>query len=273
MEKSKLFIVSTPIGNLEDLSPRAIRILNEVDLIAAEDTRITGKLLSRFSIITSQISFNTHNAITRIPFLMEELKTKSIALTTDAGAPGVSDPGSGLIKAADEVGIEVIAIPGPSSLTAIMSLSPFESHRTYFYGFAPRNKTELVTIMKDCDGLKANCVFYESPNRLEKLLSNLNSISQTREVVIGRELTKLHEERFVGTVKDALDYFVEPKGEFTLLLKPIEISDIRFSSQDYETLVKKLTEEGLGVKAIAKEISAISGKTNSQAYRLVLDHI
>ena len=105
------------------------------------------------------------------------------------------------------------------------------------------------------------------------MLTNLNSISQTREVVIGRELTKLHEERFVGTVKDALDYFVEPKGEFTLLLKPIAISDIRFSSEDYETLVKKMTEEGLGVKAIAKEIAAISGKTNSQAYRLVLDNI
>jgi len=101
----------------------------------------------------------------------------------------------------------------------------------------------------------------------------LNSISQTREVVIGRELTKLHEERFVGTVKDALDYFVEPKGEFTVLLKPIEILDIGFSPEDYKTLVKKLTQEGLGVKAIAKEISAISGKTNSQAYRLVLDHI
>ena len=270
---SKLFIVTTPIGNLEDMSPRGIRVLNEVGLIAAEDTRVTGKLLSRFNIRTPQVSFNEHNSTTRIPFLIEEIKTKDIALTTDAGSPGVSDPGSELIRAADKNGIEVVVIPGPSSLTAIMSISPFESHRTYFYGFAPKSETELVQILNHCDELKANCVLFESPNRIRKLLSNLISISTEREVVIGRELTKLHEERFIGNVKTALDYFVEPKGEFTILLKPVDILEISLSAEDHKKLVRELRHEGLGVKAIAREISVLSGKTNSQAYRIVLDNI
>ena len=154
----KLYIVNTPIGNLEDMSPRGIRILGEVSLIAAEDTRVTGKLLSKFNIHTPQISFNTHNAGRRIPAILKEMETKNVALTTDAGSPGVSDPGNELVNVADDNGVEVITIPGPSSLTAIMAISPFQSHRTYFYGFAPRGKYELEQLLAQSDLLRANCV-------------------------------------------------------------------------------------------------------------------
>ena len=269
----KLYIVNTPIGNLEDMSPRGIRILGEVSLIAAEDTRVTGKLLSKFNIHTPQISFNTHNASRRIPLILKEMETGNVALTTDAGSPGVSDPGNELVNVADDNGIEVITIPGPSSLTAIMAISPFQSHRTYFYGFAPRGKSELEQLMAQCDLLRANCVLYESPNRLKKFLDTLGSVSPERQLVIGRELTKFHEERFVGTATSASKHFENPKGEFTILLKPQESLNSSFTTEDYKKVIGELQVNGVGIKEIAREISAMSGKTNSQAYRIVLDNI
>jgi len=270
---TKLFIVATPIGNLEDISSRALTTLKKVDLIAAEDTRVTGKLLSKFGIDTPQISFNAHNAAIRTPKLLLEMKTKDIALTTDAGSPGVSDPGRELIQAADKNGIEIITIPGPSSLTAIMSISPFNTHKTYFHGFCPQTQSEIAKILSVCNTMESNCVFYESPKRLRRLLTNIASISENREILIGRELTKFHEERFIGTVKSALKYFIEPKGEFTILIKPEEPSKPMFSCKDFKKLVKEFRSDGLGVKEVAKEISKLTGKTNSQAYRIVLDNI
>lgn len=213
-----LYIVATPIGNLEDITLRALRILKEVDLIACEDTRNSRILTQYYKIKTPLTSYHQHTKKGKLEFLIEEIKKgKSIAVVTDAGTPGISDPGGLFIKEAVKNNINVISIPGSSSLTAAMSVSGFKADEFVFYGFLPTKKgrqTKLKEIAKE----KRTMVLFESPYRIKKLLNEILTYSGDREIALSRELTKKFEEIYRGKVSEILEK-VKEKGEFVLVIK------------------------------------------------------
>src|SRR3989338_3524264 len=188
-----LYLVSTPIGNLEDITLRALRILKEVDLIACEDTRVTKKLLDHYQIKTPTVSYHQHSQVGKINFLISQLKFgKNVALVSDAGTPGISDPGGLLVKAAVEQGVKVEAIPGPSALTYALSASGLSTDRFLFLGFLPHKKGR-ETLIKEIIASKQTIVFYESVHRILKTLEQLKKFGLNREIVVARELTKKFE--------------------------------------------------------------------------------
>ena len=266
-----LYIMGTPIGNLKDITFRAIDILSQVSFVVAEDTRVTQKLLSRYDIKARKISFNKDNYAKKIPEILQELEKGDIAVATDAGTPGISDPGYELVKAAGIAGFSVVGIPGPSAVTNILSMCPFPIDSFLFLGFPPRRQSDLVQFLKEYGVLPVPLVLFESPRRLKKLLEQLTDIYPDRIIFIGREMTKMHEETFHGSPADALAYFSDPKGEFTLVLsKPG--SEIKYLDRtDIMTLIHKLSEEGLGIRDISREIVSVASLNNSEAYKLVLD--
>ena len=219
-EKGVLYIVSTPIGNLEDITFRAIRILKESSLIAAEDTRRTKILLSHYQISTSTISYYEHNRYARIPKLVDLLCTgKDIALVTDAGTPGISDPAYRLIRAAIDKNCRVESVPGASALLTALVSSGLPTDRFIFEGFLPQKKGRKGKLerIKDID---ATIIFYESPNRLKRTLKDILEHIGDRPAAVGRELSKKFEEILRGKVSDILTYFTnnKPKGEFVLII-------------------------------------------------------
>lgn len=228
--KGTLYLIPTPIGNLEDMSFRSIRMLKEVTLIASEDTRNTQKLLNHFEIQTSQISFHEHNYQERIPKLIEQLnRGESIGQVSDAGMPCVSDPGMDLVKACILEGIPVVALPGPTAgLTALIAsglvVQPFT-----FLGFLPRKKNEQKKLLKDYLSRQETMIFYESPYRVKQTMMLFQELfGLKRQVVVCRELTKIHEEYLRGTVSEILSYLQENelKGECCLLLEGISKEEI-----------------------------------------------
>jgi len=268
---SILYIVATPIGNLGDASTRAIKTLQSVDLIASEDTRVTRKLLSHYDIKTRTISFNRVNAKQRIPTLLKHLEYMDLALTSDAGTPGISDPGHELIAAIDQTMTQVIPIPGPSAVTAILSAAPFPTDRFYFTGFAPRKKVELDQLIKTGSVLKVPIVMFESPKRITGLLSFLGEKIPDTKIFIMREITKRFEDSFYGTVTEAKNHFLEPRGEFTIALAPILESHSTLDHQGVERLVHSLEDSGLKPRDIAKSISSITQMSNSEAYKMIVE--
>ena len=219
-----LYIVGTPIGNLEDITLRALKTLAEVDLIAAEDTRRTRKLLSRREIVGKRLeSYHDHNKEARTPGLLRRLEQgESVALVTDAGTPGLSDPGYYLVKRAIEAGIAVVPIPGPSALTAALSSSGLPTDRFAFEGFLPvksgRRQRRLEVLSRET----RTVVLFESPHRITKLLSELEERMAGRQVVIARELTKIHEEFLRGTVREVIERIggKKARGEYVVLIAP-----------------------------------------------------
>ena len=266
-----LYIVGTPIGNLEDVSFRVIRILSEVHLIAAEDTRVTEKLLSRYDIKTKKTSFNKDNSFRKIPGILNALVDNDVALTTDAGTPGISDPGYDLVKEVDSAGFSVVGIPGPSAVTTILSMCPFPLEEFVFTGFPPRKKGDLSKFLNHYGALNLPLVLFESPRRVRSLLEKMALLFPDRNVFIAREMTKIHEETFHGTPSEALVHFAEPKGEFTIVLSKTNIETNLWDQSDILTLIRKLSSEGLGIREISREIATVAKFGNSEAYKLVLD--
>lgn len=220
-----LYVVATPIGNLEDITLRALRVLREVAVIAAEDTRRTGKLLAHFGIPTSTISFHAHNARNRVPPLIARLqKGDSIAVVSDAGTPGISDPGFELVQACVAAGIPVDPIPGASAAVTALVASGFPGSPATFRGFPPNKgnarKRWLVDVTKD----SSTVVLFESPHRIASLLDELAIISGDRPIMLGRELTKVHQELLRGLPGEVRSRLTELRGEFTLVLAPREIT-------------------------------------------------
>lgn len=221
-----LYIVATPIGNLEDITLRALRILKEVDLIACEDTRHTQKLLSRFEIKKPLTSYFEHNKFVKGDLILKELLSgKSIALVSDAGTPGISDPGYNLVRGAIEKGITVVPIPGPSAVLAVLSASGLPTDRFLFIGFLPQKegkKRRLIESLKEEEG---TLVFYESPFRVKKTLSLLKECLGDREAVLAHELTKVHEGFMRGRLNELLERSPEivEKGEWILLIEGLKI--------------------------------------------------
>tara|TARA_Y100000590_G_scaffold70929_3_gene77803 strand:+ start:8381 stop:9073 length:693 start_codon:yes stop_codon:yes gene_type:complete len=219
-ETGILYIVATPIGNLEDISFRAIRILKESSLIAAEDTRQTKKLLNHYNISTPTLSYFEHNRFTRIPQIVNHLNTgKDVAVVTDAGTPGISDPAYKLIRAAIEKNARVEAIPGPSASITALVASGLPTDRFIFEGFLP-NKKGRKGKLERLASIDATIIIYESPKRIQRTLKDILEYIGNRPAVIGRELTKMHEELIRGKVSELLSYFNQntPRGEFVIMI-------------------------------------------------------
>ena len=214
-----LYVVATPIGNLEDLTPRAARVLGEVALVAAEDTRQTRKLLSRLGVSARIVSYNRHNARQRTPALLDTLHEGDVALVTDAGAPVVSDPGAGLVAAAARAGFDVVSVPGPSAVTAALAVAGFSADTFHFLGFLPRTTRARRAALTEASSLRATLVLFEAPHRLLATLADAAEVFGDRRVAVCREMTKVYEEVFRGTVREAIAHFETPRGEFTLVIE------------------------------------------------------
>jgi 16S rRNA (cytidine1402-2'-O)-methyltransferase len=216
-----LYVVATPIGNLEDVTLRALRILRDVSLIAAEDTRRTGRLLQHYSISTRTTSLHEHNEREKTPRLVERLQSgESIALVSDAGTPVISDPGEGLVAAARAAGVRVEAVPGASAVMASLAMSGFATREFTFLGFPPSRSKDRKHWLAEAASEPRLVIFFEAPHRLRATLAELASLTGDRVVGIARELTKIHEELVVQPISAVLSHFLEPRGEFTVLLPP-----------------------------------------------------
>lgn len=263
-ESGTLYLVPTPIGNLEDITLRAIRILKETDLILAEDTRNTQKLLNHFEIMTKSTSFHEHNSESKIPQIIDMLKDgKDISQVSDAGMPSVSDPGADLVGSAIQNGIEVVALPGASAGITALIASGLDIQPYMFYGFLPRSHSQQQKLFEKFKAVDFVTVFYESPYRINKTLSNFQEyFDGKRRVVVARELTKKFEEYFRGTIDEAVAWFKEhnPKGEFVIILGPSIKENIIFDRSDTEIidLINNEISEGdkpnAAIKKIAKEL-------------------
>ena len=216
-----LFLVSTPIGNLEDITLRALRVLREADLIAAEDTRRTAKLLAHYAISKPTLSFHAHNTRARLPQLVARLERgDQVALVTDAGTPGISDPGVELVRQCAERGIAVDPIPGPSAPLAAAVASGFPTDPMTVFGFAPARAKDRKTWLERLHAVPHTFTFFDAPHRIRQTLTEAASIFGNRPIVVGRELTKVHQEFIRGTMADVLGRLTKPVGEFTVVVGP-----------------------------------------------------
>ncbi len=269
-----LYIVGTPIGHLGDFSPRAKSLLHEVSVIACEDTRHSGKLLSSINAKGSRISFHQHNAQTRIPKLLDYLKNgKSIALISDAGLPGISDPGEELVAAAHNQQFKVICIPGPcAAITALVS-SGLPSQKFCFEGFLPtkakKRKERLIEIAEE----KRTSLIYEAPHRLLKLLHELEEVcGGSRQIKVARELTKVHEEQLGDNISSVLEHFLanKPQGEFTIVLegKP-DLSPPEKTDDFWKSQLEKLISAGETPSEAVRKLAKETGHSKRKLYELV----
>ena len=268
-----LYIVATPIGNLEDITLRALRILKEADLIAAEDTRHTRKLLDHYGIDKPLTSYHEHNERTKAHDLVARLKRgENVALVSDAGTPTLSDPGFRLIREAILASVPVVPVPGPSALTAVLSVSGLPTDRFVFEGFLPAKKGERRARLNRLREETRTLVFYEAPHRLRESLADLLEIFGDREVVLGREITKIYEEFIRGRVSEvrAQVEHKEPRGEITLVVRGLE----RESAPGEDTIrteIQRLQRKGLRVKEIAELLGEKFSYSKREIYRLALE--
>ncbi len=267
-----LYIVATPIGNLEDITLRALRVLKEADLIAAEDTRHTLNLLNYYGIKTPLTSYHEHNEQSKAQSLVERLlRGESIALVSDAGTPAISDPGYRLVLGAIAAGIKVTPIPGASALAAVMSSSGLPSGRFIFEGFLPGKKQERRRRLSALRNETRTLVFYEAPHRLKDSLSDMRELIGDRQIVIAREMTKVHEEFCRGPVSEVQLRLEnrEIRGEITLVVQGFS-AEAPISEATLEADILRLRRDGLHVKAIAEVLSEQYGYSKKAIYRLTL---
>jgi len=214
-----LYVVATPIGNLEDITLRALRVLGEVQLIAAEDTRTSRKLLNRYDIKTGLTSYYEHNKKSKMPSLLKLLEKEDIALISEAGMPGISDPGYELIRGAINKGFKVEVLPGPSAVTAALAAAGLPAEQFLYLGFLPRKKGEKRRLLQSVSMEPRTMLCFESPYRLADSLSAMLETLGDRQVAVCREMSKLHEEIFRGRLSEAIRHFCRPRGEFTIVIQ------------------------------------------------------
>ncbi|MCH8101534.1 MAG: 16S rRNA (cytidine(1402)-2'-O)-methyltransferase [Chloroflexi bacterium] len=266
-----LFIVATPIGNLEDLSPRAARILREVGLIAAEDTRVTRKLLNHINAATRMLSYHEHSGPRSAERVLKALDAGDVALVTDAGSPVISDPGAALIDLAFAAGHQIVTVPGPSAVTAALSVSGFAADSFTFIGFLPRNKAAREAALRSARDRPRTTVCFEAPHRIRKTLEQMVETLPDRPISVSRELSKLHEETYRGTPAGALAHFEEPRGEFTIVISGAETPGTGPSDAEIVEAVAELRSGGLAGRSLVDRATARTGASRSRVYRLELD--
>jgi 16S rRNA (cytidine1402-2'-O)-methyltransferase len=275
--KGTLYLVGTPIGNLEDITLRAVRMLQEVDWIAAEDTRHTGKLLQHWQVKTPQISYHQHNRASRLPELLVRLRQgESIALVTDAGMPGISDPGYELVKACVEANISVIPIPGVTAAITALAASGLPTERFVFEGFLPAKGKPRRERLQLLQQESRTIVLYESPHRLLQTLQDLaNFLEENRAIVLGRELTKLHEEFWRGTLAGAIQLYLknsQPRGEFTLVIAGHEqVETAAFSPTELKAELQELLQQGMTRSQASRQLAQLTSLPRRQLYQLALE--
>ncbi len=263
---NSLYILATPIGNLEDLSFRALRILASVNLIAAEDTRTTRKLLSHYQIHTPLTSFHEHNKLTKIPRILQAISIGDVALVSEAGTPGISDPGLELVKAAISNEIPIIPIPGPSAVVTSLAVSGLDANSFLFLGFLPRGSTKRTNILKSISTLKYTIVIFESPRRVQSTLKALHQTLGNRNISVVREATKLYEEVFHGTLLSALEHFHAPRGEFTIVVEG-DKEKTPVCQAEAEDLLLDLLNQGMPAREARKYLHNITGIPSSDIYK------
>jgi 16S rRNA (cytidine1402-2'-O)-methyltransferase len=270
-----LYVVATPLGNLGDLAPRAADVLRRAAVVAAEDTRRTRGLLSHLGASPTLLSFHAHSGERRLDTLLEVLGDgRDVALVTDAGTPGVSDPGTDLVAAAREAGFTVVPIPGPSAVATALSAAGLPADRYLFLGFIPRKGTERTRLLARAAGEEWSVVLFEAPSRLAALLRDLAAAAGPgRRAMVARELTKLHEELRAGTLAELADYYSEtpPRGELTIVVEgtgaPVARPDRTADAMEEATV---LLAEGLSRREVARRLTETLGIPRNDAYRLVM---
>ncbi|HBO84447.1 MAG: 16S rRNA (cytidine(1402)-2'-O)-methyltransferase [Deltaproteobacteria bacterium GWC2_42_11] len=266
----KLYIVATPIGNLEDITLRAIRVLKEVDLIAAEDTRHTRKLLNHYNIKTPLTSYFEHNEVTKSKLIISEIRNgKDVALVSDAGTPGISDPGYRLVKLAVENSIDVVPVPGPSAVISTLCASGLPTDSFVFEGFLPAAKGEADKLLLAVKGEKRTLIFFESPRRIVRTLETLLKIYGDTDIVIAREVSKLHEEFLRGKVSTILENMKlrrDIKGEVTVIIAPVT-EGYKTDTSIEDDIIYYHKNLGLPLKEVVSMIAKERGLQKREVYR------
>jgi 16S rRNA (cytidine1402-2'-O)-methyltransferase len=264
-----LHLVATPIGNLEDISARALRILGQVRLVAAEDTRVTHKLLTHYGMRTRQVSYFEHSKLSRVEQILRELDEGDVALVSDAGTPGLNDPGYELVRAALQAGHRVSPVPGPAAPLAALVTSGLPTDSFLYLGYLPRKASDRRAALGRVADMPFTLVFLESPHRLTASLMDLESILGDRPVAVARELTKLHEEIWRGSLREAKLYFREPRGEFVLVIAGREKTQPRaWTEARIRAAIRKRLAGGAPATAVAAELAAESGWARREIYKL-----
>jgi 16S rRNA (cytidine1402-2'-O)-methyltransferase len=271
--RGRLLVVGTPIGNLGDLSPRAAEALRNADLVVAEDTRLAARLLAHLDVRRPTISFNDHNASSRLPQLLDRLAAgNTLALTTDAGMPGVSDPGASLVAAAREAGATIEVVPGPSAVTAAVALAGVEAPGFVFGGFLPARppagrKDTLERLLVAARATALPLVLFEAPHRVRRLLAELAAREPAARVALGRELTKRHEEVLVGPPAALSERLDEPRGEFVVVVSNLATREEPLAELDATSVAAAASEAGLSDRGIV-DLLRRAGVGRREAYRI-----
>ena len=267
-----LYLVATPIGNLEDITLRALRVLREASLIAAEDTRTTRHLLAHHGIKARLVSYNDHNKRARTPRLLEALRQGDIALVSEAGTPGVSDPGSDLVVAATAAGFSIVPIPGPSAVTTALVVSGLPTRQFIYLGFLPRRSGQRRRLLAGLVGEPRTIVAFESPHRLQQAFADMLAALGDRRLAVCRELTKAYEEVFRGRLSEAIDHFQEPRGEFTIVLEgALAIVDDAGAGEAARDELRRLKAQGMTARDAVAAVCRRYGLSRRLAYRLWLE--
>jgi 16S rRNA (cytidine1402-2'-O)-methyltransferase len=269
---STLYLVATPIGNLEDISARALRILGKVALIAAEDTRQTGKLLQHYDIHTPCISYHEHNKLVRLERVLEALSAGDVALVSDAGTPALNDPGYELVRACLDTGHSVSPIPGACAPIAALVASGLPTDSFLYLGYVPRKSNDRQRYLEKVASLPYTLVFLEAPHRMIDTLSHMHTVLGDRQIAYGRELTKLHEEIFRGSLSQALQHLSEnpPRGEFTLVVAGSPSQVIRWTEERVENEAQIRLSGGETPSQVSAAMAELSGWSRREIYQHLL---
>ena len=278
----KLYLCATPIGNLEDITFRVIRTLKEADVIAAEDTRNSIKLLNHFEIKTPLTSYHEFNKYDKAKVLVNRmLEGENVALITDAGTPGISDPGEELVKQCYEAGIEVTSLPGAAACITALTLSGLSTRRFAFEAFLPNDKKEKAAILEELKTETRTIIIYEAPHRLKKTIAELYAALGNRRMTAVKELTKLHENVFLTNFEDALNFYEEnePRGEFVLVIEGKKIEELKkekeasFQEMDINEHMKLYMDKGMDKKEAMKAVAVDRGIPKREVYKMLLTHV
>lgn len=267
-----LYLVATPIGNLEDMSPRAVRILRESILIAAEDTRHTGTLLKHFGIETQLTSYWEHNKLNKLDFILEKLTQGDVSLVSDAGTPAINDPGYELVQAALAASFDVRPVPGPSAPITALTVSGLPTDSFLYLGYLPHKSSERHNRLNEVIDQPYTLIFFETPHRITDSLEDILSTLGNRRVCVAREMTKLYEEYWRGDISSAIEYFKskEPRGEFTLVIEGKKKEESRkWDEAEMAQVIQKELQAGKSAKEISTELAEKSGWNKKEIYALV----
>ncbi len=268
-----LYVVATPIGNLEDISLRALAVLRQVALIAAEDTRRTRKLLTRYDIATPMTSYYEHNKLSKLDYLIDVLAEKDVALVSEAGMPGISDPGYELIRAAIAASVTVVPIPGPSAVITALAVSGLPTDQFVFIGFLPRRPSARRSTLLSLATEPRTIVAFEAPHRLTATLADLGQTLGNRRICVARELTKVHEEILRGTVEELARHFatVTPKGEITLVIAGAGAETAPATGDRIRIELQAQLKAGASGREAVERVARLTGHPRKQVYRTLLD--